>query len=83
MAGKKFTKQLEKAAKTAYFAIILGEDELNGGYLTLKNLETAAQIQFPLVNLADFETHTYKFISTNSSEWLQSKLSMLSSGFVM
>lgn len=83
MAGKKFSKQLEKAAKSAHFAIILGEDEINGEYLTLKNLDTSTQTQFPLVNLSDFETHTYKFISTNSSEWLQSKLSMLASGFVM
>ena len=83
MAGKKFSKQLEKAAKTACFAIILGEDEINGEYLTLKNLETSVQIQFPLTNLSDFEKHTYKFISTNTSEWLKSKLSMLASGFVM
>ncbi len=83
MAGKKFAKQLEKAAKTAHFAIILGEDEINGEYLTLKNLETAAQIQFPLENLSDFEARTYKFISTNSSEWLQSKHSMLMSGFAI
>ncbi len=83
MAGKKFVKQLEKAAKTAHFAIILGEDEINGEYLTLKNLKTAEQTQFPLTNLSDFESRTYKFISTNSSEWIQSKLSMLASGFGM
>ena len=39
MTNKKFTKQLEKAAKTAKFAVILGEDEILGEYITLKNLE--------------------------------------------
>ncbi len=83
MAGKKFTKQLEKAAKSAHFAIILGEDEVNGEYLTLKNLDTSKQIQVPLSNITDFEEHMYKFINTNSVEWKQSKLAMLASGFAV
>jgi len=43
-AGKKFTKQLEKAAKCAKFAIILGEDELQNGKVSVKNLETGSQV---------------------------------------
>ena len=83
MTNKKFTKQLEKASKSAKFAIILGEDELNGEYLTLKNLETAKQIDFPLSNLKDFEAHTFKYISGNSAEWESSKLALLAAGFVV
>ena len=40
---RNFAKQLEKAAKTAKYAIILGEDELNNNYYTVKNLETSTQ----------------------------------------
>ena len=83
MTNKKFTKQLEKAAKSANFAIILGEDEILGEYITLKNLETAKQIEFPASNIDDFEKHTHKFISANSEEWQKSKLSILATGFVM
>ncbi len=43
--ARKFTKQLEKAAKTAKYAIILGEDEINGNFLTVKNLKTGEQTQ--------------------------------------
>ena len=42
-AGKKFTKQMEKASKVAKFAIILGEDELTQGYVSIKNLENSEQ----------------------------------------
>ena len=42
-ANRKFGKQLEKAAKIANYAIILGEDEINGNYLTIKNLITSSQ----------------------------------------
>lgn len=42
-AGKKFTKQMEKASKVARFAIILGEDELTQGYVSIKNLENSEQ----------------------------------------
>ena len=40
---RKFSKQLEKASKIANKAIILGEDEIENNYLTIKNLETAEQ----------------------------------------
>ncbi len=40
---RKFAKQLEKASKIAKYAIILGEDELNNKYYTVKNLETSTQ----------------------------------------
>ncbi|OGH99110.1 MAG: histidine--tRNA ligase [Candidatus Melainabacteria bacterium RIFOXYA12_FULL_32_12] len=44
MANRKFGKQLEKASKSgAQFALILGEDELNTGTITVKNLETGEQ----------------------------------------
>ena len=42
-AGKKFTKQMEKASKVAKFAIILGEDEISQGYVSIKNLENSEQ----------------------------------------
>ncbi len=41
--ARKFTKQLEKAAKTAKNAMILGEDEIKGNFLTVKNLDTGEQ----------------------------------------
>lgn len=44
LTNKKFTKQLEKAAKIAKFAIILGEDEINNNQVSIKNLETSEQI---------------------------------------
>lgn len=83
MTCKKFSKQLEKAARSAHFAVILGEDEINGGYLTLKNLATSKQMEFSTSNIADFASHTQKFISTNSEEWQSSKLTILSSGFMV
>lgn len=43
MQGRKFAKQLEKASKTAKYAIILGEDEINQGFYSVKNLETGEQ----------------------------------------
>jgi histidyl-tRNA synthetase len=43
LAGKKFTKQLEKAAKTANFALILGEDEIKSDTVAVKNLATGEQ----------------------------------------
>ena len=83
MTCKKFSKQLEKAAKSAHFAVILGEDEIAGGYLTLKNLETSKQSEFSTSNINDFAAHTQKFISSNSEEWQNSKLTILASGFMM
>lgn len=41
--GKKFAKQMEKAAKVAKYAIILGEDEIKSNFISLKNLETSEQ----------------------------------------
>lgn len=43
LTNKKFVKQLEKASKTAKYALILGEDEINAGTVTVKNLETSEQ----------------------------------------
>ena len=43
--SRKFAKQLEKASKTAKYAIILGEDEIKNNYLTVKNLSTSEQIK--------------------------------------
>lgn len=43
LANKKFTKQLEKASKVANFALILGEDEIKNGTISVKNLDTSAQ----------------------------------------
>ena len=34
---------MEKASKVAKFAIILGEDELTQGYVSIKNLENSEQ----------------------------------------
>lgn len=44
LANKKFTKQLEKAAKAANFALILGEDEIKAGKVSIKDLSNAQQI---------------------------------------
>ena len=43
LTNKKFTKQLEKASKVAKFALILGEDEISQGTVSVKNLETSEQ----------------------------------------
>ena len=34
---------MEKASKTSYYAIILGEDEIKEGYFSVKNLNTSTQ----------------------------------------
>ena len=44
LSNKKFTKQLEKAAKVAKYALILGEDEINKGQVSVKNLDTSTQV---------------------------------------
>jgi len=44
MQNRKFNKQLEKASKIAQKAIILGEDEIAQGFLTVKDLESGEQI---------------------------------------
>lgn len=41
--GKKFGKQIEKAGKTAKFAIILGEEEIKNNEVSIKNMETSEQ----------------------------------------
>ena len=43
MTNKKFGKQLEKASKVADFAVILGEDELKSGTVSVKNLSKSEQ----------------------------------------
>lgn len=43
LTNKKFVKQLEKASKLAEFALILGEDEIASGKVTIKNLDTSEQ----------------------------------------
>ena len=43
LTNKKFVKQLEKASKVAKYALILGEDEIASGKITIKNLETSEQ----------------------------------------
>lgn len=43
LTNKKFTKQLEKASKTASFALILGEDEIANNTVAVKNLLTGTQ----------------------------------------
>ncbi len=43
MQNRKFGKQLEKASKIAKSAIILGEDEINQGFYSVKNLLTGNQ----------------------------------------
>ena len=43
MQARKFAKQLEKAYKVAKYAIILGEDEIQQGFYSVKNLESGTQ----------------------------------------
>ena len=43
-SGKKFTKQMEKASKTAKFAVIIGEDELAKDVVSIKDLANSKQI---------------------------------------
>ncbi len=42
-ASRKFMKQLEKSAKTADYAVILMDDEIKSGTVTIKNLKTSEQ----------------------------------------
>lgn len=51
MANKKFTKQLEKASKTAEYAFILGEDEINNNTVSVKNLSASVQKTIDRANL--------------------------------
>ncbi len=43
--GKKFSKQLEKASKVANFALILGDDEIEQKFYSIKNLTTGEQVK--------------------------------------
>ena len=43
LSNKKFTKQLEKASKVADYALILGEDEIKAGKVSVKNLAASEQ----------------------------------------
>lgn len=49
--AKKFTKQMEKASKVANYAVILGDDEISNGTVSIKNLETSEQVTIPQSNL--------------------------------
>lgn len=51
LANKKFTKQLEKAAKTADYALILGEDEIKANKVSVKNLSTSEQVTIDSVDV--------------------------------
>ena len=42
-SSRKFTKQIEKASKIANYAVILGESEIKGKKVTVKDLETFSQ----------------------------------------
>ena len=43
LTNKKFVKQLEKAAKIANYALILGDDEIAANQVSIKNLQTGEQ----------------------------------------
>ncbi len=43
MQGRKFSKQLEKASKCANYAVILGEDEIEKGFYSVKDLNCGEQ----------------------------------------
>ncbi len=49
--SRKFAKQLEKAAKIAYKAVILGEDEIKNNYYTVKDLNTSEQTRSSFADL--------------------------------
>lgn len=51
LQNKKFTKQLEKASKVADYALILGEDEIKNGTVSVKNLATSTQKSIARINV--------------------------------
>ena len=51
LSNKKFTKQLEKASKVAKYALILGEEEIDKGQVSVKNLDTSVQETIDRKNL--------------------------------
>ena len=52
LSNKKFTKQLEKASKIANYALILGEDEIKTGKVSVKNLSDSNQVTIDRINVA-------------------------------
>lgn len=54
LTNKKFVKQLEKASKVAKYALIIGEDELKAGMVTVKNMETSEQKTVSRNEVIDF-----------------------------
>ena len=57
MTNKKFTKQLEKASKLAKYALILGEDEIANGVVSVKNLENSEQVSAKADELRSLLAH--------------------------
>ena len=58
LQSKKFTKQLEKASKIANYAIILGEDEIKAGKVSVKNLSTSEQTMIDRCDVKNFIKRT-------------------------
>ncbi|MBP3924607.1 histidine--tRNA ligase [bacterium] len=54
LSNKKFTKQLEKAGKVSDLALILGEDEIVVGKVSVKNLLTSEQISVDRCNVFEY-----------------------------
>lgn len=54
MTCKKFGKQLEKASKSALYALILGEDEIKNNEVSVKNLATSKQVSVSRKKLMNF-----------------------------
>ena len=50
-ANRKFKKQLDKAAKSAKYAVILMEDEIATNTVTIKNLDTSEQVKVSRVEI--------------------------------
>lgn len=57
MTCKKFTKQLEKASKVANYAVILGEDEIRQGKVSVKNLINSEQVLVNINELGNIIEH--------------------------
>jgi histidyl-tRNA synthetase len=51
--GFRLKKSFEAAEKTARRIVILGEDELQSGILTVKNFSTGDQVKVPRADLAE------------------------------
>ncbi|MGN1152736.1 MAG: histidine--tRNA ligase [Candidatus Gastranaerophilaceae bacterium] len=54
MTSKKFTKQMEKAAKLAEYAIILGDDEIENNQVSIKDLSVSTQQTIDRAKLFEF-----------------------------